>query len=120
MKMHFARLIFCHVPKTAGSSITRLLRDNWPGPHALDVFEQDDCGADLSHAMRDSAMLAGHLSHANVLRAMDAAGIDAYKLTSLRNPIDHVLSTYYHIQAYAGDALSGDGRVRALRMRHPA
>lgn len=115
MKMHFARLIFCHVPKTAGSSITRLLRDNWPGPHALDVFEQDDCGADLSHAMRDSAMLAGHLSHANVLRAMDDGGIDAFKLTSLRNPIDHVLSTYYHIQAYAGDALSGDGRVRALK-----
>jgi hypothetical protein len=69
--------------------------------------------------MRDSAML-GHLSHANVLRAMDAAGIDAYKLTSLRNPIDHVLSTYYHIQAYAGMRCRATGGYGRSRMRHPA
>ncbi|MBB3955086.1 sulfotransferase family 2 domain-containing protein [Novosphingobium sediminicola] len=115
MKMHASRLVFCHVPKTAGSSVTRLLRDNWPGPHALDVYEQEDGQSDLAGAIRDCAMLAGHLSHASVLGAMQRAGLEAYKLTSLRNPVDHVLSQYYHIQAFAGAALAGDQRMQALK-----
>ncbi|WDF71921.1 sulfotransferase family 2 domain-containing protein [Novosphingobium sp. KACC 22771] len=115
MKMHASRLVFCHVPKTAGSSITRLLRDNWPGPHALDVYEEEDGQTDLAVTLRDCAMLAGHLSQTSVLGAMRRAGVEAFKLTSLRNPVDHVLSQYYHIQAYAGAALAGDARMQALK-----
>ncbi|WCT78127.1 sulfotransferase family 2 domain-containing protein [Novosphingobium humi] len=115
MKMHASRLVFCHVPKTAGSSITRLLRDNWPGPHALDVYEEEGGQTDLAAALRDCAMLAGHLSQTSVLEAMRRAGVDGFKLTSLRNPVDHVLSQYYHIQAYAGAALAGDLRMQALK-----
>lgn len=115
MKMNVSRLVFCHVPKTAGSSVTRLLRDKWPGPHALDIFEDEEGQTDLADTLRGCGMMAGHLSHANVLRAIDEAGLDAYKLTSLRSPIDHVLSNYHQLRAHQGaDAAAGD-RVMALR-----
>ena len=88
-------LIFLHIPKTGGTSITNLLQAvlspsiNVEGPESLRKF------LDLSHSERRALRFAyGHMPYG--LHELTSA--HCKYLVFLREPVDRVLSNYYYIK----------------------
>lgn len=84
------RLLFLHIPKTAGTSLKRFLYHQLP---AQDCLLDPPQPATLNHGLPDQyRLVAGHLDYDFVNRF----GQRPFVLTCLRNPIDRALSAYYY------------------------
>jgi hypothetical protein len=80
------KLYFLHIPKTAGSSMTRLLEDSWPaGALAPHTFVEDL--RDGPDELEPYAVVAGHLGTV-------AATDDRQVVTLLRDPVRRAWSHY--------------------------
>jgi hypothetical protein len=110
-------LIFVHIPKTAGTTLTAILRTNEPGPgtrHGGNVFKG---GGGIKRGVKFVRLLrndSGELDRARVLTGHFPLGMREYLpshlpeerelrfLTFLREPIDRTLSHYYAISESGG------------------
>lgn len=119
MKNLWSRLVFCHVPKTAGSSITRLLRDVMPGPHSVESTMTANPSNDIEVALKSGCtLISGHFNHAHVVASMHRAGVpDVRLVTTLRNPVDHLLSQFYHLVSRESLNMAYDTGLAALKSR---
>lgn len=115
----WSRLVFCHIPKTAGSSITRLLRDVMPGQHSVETTETEHPSSDIAAALKAGcSLISGHFNHADVVAAVDRSGVrDVRMMTTLRNPVDHVLSQFYHLISRESLNMGYDTGLAALKKR---
>lgn len=115
----WSRLVFCHIPKTAGSSITRLLRDVIPGRHSVEATDTERPSSDIGAALKAGfTLISGHFNHVEVVAALDRAGIPGVRMmTTLRNPVDHVLSQFYHLISRESLNMGYDTGLAALKKR---
>jgi hypothetical protein len=84
------RLVFLHIPKTAGMTLRAVIRHNYPPDSVCEV----ERGADpLVPPQRLASVRAvvGHIP-------FGALGIEADTITLLRHPVDRLVSLYYYIR----------------------
>jgi len=88
-----ARLFFIHIPKTAGTSLRRIVRQQYPGDQFIPVYSHDP--AELESVRRkldDGRVLYGHFSH-GLHETLETRG---RYIALLRDPVARVLSLYRH------------------------
>ncbi len=114
--------VFVHIPKTAGTTVAAVFRDNFPGGvgtvgnafKATGGYEH----AAISrlreapvHATRHMHVLSGHLPFA----VREALPEDTRFVTFLRDPVERTLSQYYGLQKLSRrKELPGDGSLGAV------
>lgn len=107
------KAIFIHIPKSAGSSVTRALRTFEPKDGGLDearrlsrLWTPGQKISGMKHAIeRNDSLVGRKVSHPNHARAIDvrqaigkAAFDSKYSFTFVRNPFDRIASTYHYIR----------------------
>ena len=91
---HESLIVFLHIPKTAGTSLSHLLRQKFKADSITQIYKPSDCVrplADHAAAIDDSIKcLSGHIDygiHAYLSR-------DCAYLSMVRDPVSRVLSHY--------------------------
>jgi hypothetical protein len=87
------KILFLHIPKTAGTSLREIVRRNYPGDRCVFVYSLEP--AYLQTLQRDverAEAIFGHFSFG----FHDLFGVEARYVTVLRNPIDRVVSFFRH------------------------
>ncbi len=99
------RLVFIHLPKTAGKYITNVFKSQFPDSECL-IFLFDDiflkkiknCNVSNLH------FFAGHLS----VRYIDTIPSPKFIFTFLREPVDRILSSYWYWRQEHPEAVIGE------------
>lgn len=101
--------LFLHIPRTAGTTLNRLLERAFPPQTVLSLYSRDDFAR---HAVIDPERLAGlRLIQGHVLLT-DYAAFTFYDtpvraFTFLREPVSRVISEYHFLRAWPGQHLHG-------------
>jgi hypothetical protein len=96
--------IFVHIPKTAGSSLLRVLHEVAPGPILhLDTDRLRDVSV-VEH-FREHLLVAGHLP---LFRIASAVQPFVRLFTVVREPVDRVLSHYFYYRHLPADLADPD------------
>jgi hypothetical protein len=104
-------LLFVHTPRTGGTSVTQLLREHFPKFTRLSQPDDFRSFLSLPQAERDSFdMLAGHMPY----------GVDRFitrphfYVVWLRDPVDRLISSYFHARMTPGNMLYDFARSASL------
>ncbi|HMB75399.1 MAG TPA: sulfotransferase family 2 domain-containing protein [Kiloniellaceae bacterium] len=87
-------LVFTHIPKTAGTTINHVLRDDFAGRNLLHIQRVEPEILDAGLADRSIHAFGGHLTYVNLSAAFAEKGRRPLYVTVLRDPIDRILSAY--------------------------
>jgi len=91
----FPQYLFCHIPKTAGTSFITLLR-RLLGADQVAEITLNKAGEDYTYLtpaqFEPYRLLVGHFG----VKWHDYIGPNRLWLTALRDPVERVLSTYYY------------------------
>lgn len=88
-----ANIVFHHLPKTAGSSFTQLLRTLFPPDLVAHASTDDEIQAlARSGDIAKFRLFTGHFTY----EGMNSCFPDATRLTFLRDPIERCISQYYN------------------------
>lgn len=91
----FSPLIFLHIPKTAGTSLSTILGQSL-GPHRLcEPFAATRIGEAEAISLERFDVISGHISRADQRRLFPHRRI----ITVLREPIDRCLSWIYYVRS---------------------
>lgn len=82
-------LVFVHIPKTAGASLTQIIRNNYPS-HQIFSTSNPTLNT-VSEINQNTKCIIGH----NVFGQHQELGPQMH-MTMLRDPIDRVISHYYY------------------------
>lgn len=93
------QLVYIHIPKTAGTSFTSLLREHMHPRYSLPVGFQVQLSSYTAEELNQHRLLAGHFKY-HVMRNFVNNPVF---LTFLRDPIDRALSEYRQIQNQPAD-----------------
>lgn len=98
-------LVFTHIPKTGGGSLTQIFRDNFPAEQIMDISalrvrERSDAKAVLSQEINRVAksiqVIYGHVNFSyNVQQYLRR---DCANMTLLREPVERVISLFYFVR----------------------
>jgi len=89
-------VFFLHIPKTAGTSFANALKSAFPEEHTIQPSQINDARKQNPIVFTEADLLCGHHTHAVYSRRLlKQPGI---VLTFLRNPIEHFISTFFHLQ----------------------
>jgi hypothetical protein len=108
-------IFFSHIPKTAGSTLLRIIRSQYPPEQILNLYRvtRRDAFTKVQDLADTTRMIIGHMSFSlcsHIRRPFRA-------ITIFRDPVERVLSLYYYI---AGDpthpchAAVGSGEMTLL------
>ncbi|EDN68566.1 conserved hypothetical protein [Beggiatoa sp. PS] len=90
------KIIFLHIPKTAGTSLRQLIQNVYPGKQCLPLYYpwpyQPAVIEEIKGQLPDTQILYGH----TLFGIHELLNIQAQYVTFLRNPIDRVISFYNH------------------------
>lgn len=92
--MNSEKLIFLHIPKTAGTSLRSVIAQAYPGEECLLLYSQfePEVFAAIQHALPKAKVLYGHVCFG----VHQTLGIAGRYVTFLRDPIERVISFYSH------------------------
>ena len=87
------KLVFIHIPKTAGTSLRLLLESNYTEAERAAIYSHQDLDENLTKALADPKIkcIYGHFPLRPVIIASDATVV-----TLLREPIARSISHYNH------------------------
>lgn len=87
------KVVFIHIPKTAGTSIVGLLEANYPKKHRRAIYSLEYLDRELQKALEDPMIhcIYGHFPLRPVI-----AQSDAFVFTVLRDPVQRSISHYNH------------------------
>jgi len=95
-------LFFLHIPKTAGTSLTQELTQYWGAESTLTPDQLNTAKAQPRQRLADAKFIYGHFSRAVCRRRLPNP--PTFTITFLRDPVDHFLSLYHHLQRDANFA----------------
>jgi hypothetical protein len=114
--------MFMHLPKTGGTSLRVALCDVYPAEQTVFIYGPGDLPHSMTRpefaalapeARDDVRLLMGHFWW-GIHRFM---GDDARYVTMLRDPVERVVSLYYHFRNLPGLRFGGRGHRERWRMR---
>lgn len=100
--LHNQRPVFLHIPKTAGSSIKRALREQFPWQWAVSVTgdgDMPDVWAMPAWRFDRCAYYAGHFG----METVDRVRGEKYVFTFVRDPAERTLSLYHYLRRLPED-----------------
>jgi glycosyltransferase involved in cell wall biosynthesis len=105
------RAVFLHIPKTAGSTLLRILEREYEGQPTFRLYGDVDTGIQALRSMteeerRQLRLVVGHMGF-GIHRFLP--GPSTY-VTLLRDPVERIVSHYHYVKAHPADA----GNTRAL------
>ncbi len=108
---HGSRAVFVHLPKTAGSTLLRILEREYEGHPTFRVYADSEARIADLRAMSDDQrsrlrLVVGHMA-VGIDRFLP--GANAY-LTMLRDPVERIVSHYHYVLAHP----QGAGNARAV------
>ena len=105
------RAIFVHIPKTAGSTLDRIIEREYDRAAVLRLYGDLDAGlaALRSRDDADRRALRAVVGHFGMGLGDELPGASAY-LTILRDPVERIISHYHYVKARQHDR----GHARAL------
>ena len=89
-------LFFLHIPKTAGTSLTQELTGHWGADSTLTPDQLNTAKAQPRERLATAKFIYGHFSRAVCRRRLPNP--PTFTITFLRDPTDHYLSLYHHLQ----------------------
>lgn len=111
-------IVFTHIPKTGGGSLTQIFRDNFPADQIMDISqlklrELPDIQAqallrqEIKRVDQNIRVIYGHVNFSyDVQRYLSR---DCFNLTLLREPVERVISLYYFVrQLNNGNKIAAD------------
>lgn len=97
-------ILFTHIPKTAGGTVTNFLRNNVPPETVLflDGPGRQPTREELRHVIENSPpamVIYGHIAF--YLKVEELIGGEICRITMLRDPVQKIVSTYYFFKTIA-------------------
>jgi hypothetical protein len=89
------KIVFIHIPKTAGTSLTRTIDKNYPAQKVRSLYNPETYAIDIPRELKDPdvQVVYGHfVFDSNWLQGAD------YIFTFLRHPVHRVVSNYLHLR----------------------
>jgi len=106
--IHGNRMLFFHVTKSAGTSLSAYLRPHFNEKQIKIIKIGDFQNTDFNAALKHFSYIQGHFSFYHFNKKQREFK-DAYKLTVLREPVSRMISSYRYGKANALYALSQAG-----------
>ncbi|WP_157976632.1 sulfotransferase family 2 domain-containing protein [Parahaliea mediterranea] len=89
-------VFFLHIPKTAGTSVARILQPLFPEEQILTHEQVNAARKHPNQIFQRARFLHGHFTHDVYSRRL--AKQPTFILTFLRDPVEHYVSTYFHLK----------------------
>jgi len=107
-----AKICFVHIPKTAGSSLRKMLKDNY---HPDEVFNGNTMLDYQDKTKEDMEKYKLFLGHIFYYKALEILPEDTRYITLLRNPVDRVISLYYFWRKHTDEYINNKNIPEIIR-----
>jgi hypothetical protein len=92
------KIVFLHIPKTAGQSVHQFLVDSFPGARVCPARTNEQLLSIPRRELNGYDIFSGHLDWC----ALDCVEGDKFTFTVLRDPLERILSFYFYLRTSAG------------------
>jgi hypothetical protein len=89
-------VFFLHIPKTAGTSLSNSLKAAFTEERSITPAQMNNVRAHPKEIFLKAELLCGHFTHEVYAKRLSKQ--PNFILTFLRNPIEHYVSTFFHLK----------------------
>jgi hypothetical protein len=89
-------VFFLHIPKTAGTSLSNSLKAAFAEERSITSAQMNNVRAHPKEIFLNAELLCGHFTHEVYAKRLPKQ--PNFILTFLRNPIEHYVSTFFHLK----------------------